>query len=379
MFDRAAALSGEQCGAADRGASDDPPPRPSITQSGVPPGFDAVVATGMAKEPQRRYPTTLEMARAARSAITTPVSGPIPGYRPEPPTRLATPNQPTINRPPGAPPPTSWPTAAATPAGVARPAPNMPAAQPVSTRGAPHRRSPWRPKIVISAAVVAVVLVGAAIFATIQRAHQPTDTPEASPPTTSTQPPLTKAALDGVLLSIGELNGIVGSTQMTITSDLQEMTDHSGDVSDHDCLGAIYGAEKPVYAGSGWTDMRDQVAREPGDNNAHWVEQTAVLYPSAEQAQSFFHESQLQWENCAGQSISVKEAGSTSLWQLDDVKAEDILISQMSTQKDAGGWACQHALSVVSNLTVEAFACGYSIHAEAATMANKMIANATKE
>ena len=59
----------------------------------------------------------------------------------------------------------------------------------------------------ISAAVVAVVLVGAAIFATIQRAHQPTDTPEASPPTTSTQPPLTKAALDGVLLSIGELNG----------------------------------------------------------------------------------------------------------------------------------------------------------------------------
>ena len=123
---------------------------------------------------------------------------------------------------------------------------------------------------------------------------------------------------------------------MTITSDLQEMTDHSGDVSDHDCLGAIYGAEKPVYAGSGWTDMRDQVAREPGDNNAHWVEQTAVLYPSAEQAHSFFRESQLQWENCAGQSISVKEAGSTSLWQLDDVKAEDILISQMSTQKDAG-------------------------------------------
>ena len=95
--------------------------------------------------------------------------------------------------------------------------------------------------------------------------------------------------------------------------------------------------------------MRDQVAREPGDNNAHWVEQTAVLYPSAEQAQSFFHESQLQWENCAGQSISVKEAGSTSLWQLDDVKAEDILISQMSTQK----CALRHVWSVCAGRTVD--------------------------
>jgi outer membrane murein-binding lipoprotein Lpp len=63
-------------------------------------------------------------------------------------------------------------------------------------------------------------------------------------------PELTEAKLDDVLLSIGELNGIMGSTQMTITSELEEMTDHSGEVSDPDCLGAIYGAEEPVYAGS---------------------------------------------------------------------------------------------------------------------------------
>ena len=59
-----------------------PPPRPSITQSGVPPGFDAVVATGMAKEPQRRYPTTLEMARAARSATPPPSRARSRGTRP---------------------------------------------------------------------------------------------------------------------------------------------------------------------------------------------------------------------------------------------------------------------------------------------------------
>ena len=41
-------------------------------------------------------------------------------------------------------------------------------------------------------------------------------------------PPLTEAKLDDVLLSIGELNGIMGSTQMKVTSELDEMTDHSG-------------------------------------------------------------------------------------------------------------------------------------------------------
>jgi hypothetical protein len=254
----------------------------------------------------------------------------------------------------------------------------MPAAPPVSTRDVPQRRSRWRPEIVLPAVGVAIV-IAAAIFVAVQLPHKSTDTPAATPPTTSAVPPLTAAKLERVLLSIGELNRIVGSTQMKITSDMQEMTDHSADVSDRDCLGAIYGAEKPVYDGSGWTAVRDQVAREPEEDNPHWVEQTAVLYPSAEQAQKFFHDSQLQWENCARKAISVRDGQSTYLWQMDDVKAEENLITQPTTQNDAKGWACQHALSVLSNLTVEAWACGYSIRDEAATMANEMIANVAKE
>ena len=133
-----------------------------------------------------------------------------------------------------------------------------------------------------------------------------------------------------------------------------------------------------MYAGSGWTAVRDQMAREEGDDNDHWVEQTAVLYPSADKAQKFFDKSKAKWEECSGYSVSVDDARHRLRWELDEVAAEDTLITQMTTQEDAAGWACQHALSPVSNITVEVWACSYHPGDEAATIANDMIANAAR-
>ncbi len=50
----------------------DPPPRPSNTDPNVPATFDPVIATGMAKDPDQRYATTVELASAAHHAVNAP-------------------------------------------------------------------------------------------------------------------------------------------------------------------------------------------------------------------------------------------------------------------------------------------------------------------
>jgi serine/threonine-protein kinase len=51
-----------------------PPPKPSTTRSHVPTQLDAVIAKGMAKDPNDRYATTLDLAYAARDAISSSMS-----------------------------------------------------------------------------------------------------------------------------------------------------------------------------------------------------------------------------------------------------------------------------------------------------------------
>ena len=51
-----------------------PPPTPSKDRTTIPTAMDGVIATGLAKNPTDRYPSAMQMAAAARQAITDPMS-----------------------------------------------------------------------------------------------------------------------------------------------------------------------------------------------------------------------------------------------------------------------------------------------------------------
>lgn len=191
-------------------------------------------------------------------------------------------------------------------------------------------------------------------------------------------PHLDASALHAVLLPIDEINDIMGTTGLEVTSDIDDMTDSSDKVSEPDCLAAMFGAEEPVYKGSGWTAVRDVVAREPENDNEHWIEQTAVLYPQAGNARRFLEQSRSTWQKCAASSLAVETADTSSLWRFGDVSGGDDLISQTATQEDADGWGCQHALAAASNMTVETWVCAYNRADEAVTMAIDIVNNAVK-
>jgi serine/threonine-protein kinase len=58
-----------------------PPLHPSTAQPELPEPLDEVIATGMAKDPDNRYATTVELASAAHDAITTPIPRPAQNVR----------------------------------------------------------------------------------------------------------------------------------------------------------------------------------------------------------------------------------------------------------------------------------------------------------
>jgi serine/threonine-protein kinase len=157
-----------------------PPPQPSARQRGVSPQMDDVIATGMAKNPDQRYATTLELARAAREATTVPVSGPsVPVHRWSRPDLVAAT-------------PIHGQATQLAPTGVAPVLPPPPGPLPPQTQPTPKRPSWRRPRVAIPALAAVVVLIGGGAFAAVKvsQHHNPTAAPTAIP-TAAAPPPNT--------------------------------------------------------------------------------------------------------------------------------------------------------------------------------------------
>jgi PknH-like extracellular domain len=202
------------------------------------------------------------------------------------------------------------------------------------------------------------------------------------PPPPPEPPKITAAQLNSVLLTAARINTVMGASHMQAGDVIQKMANESASVVPGNCIGALYTAENATYGGSDWSGVSDQAlqqqsAAENSDVGHYYVDQTAVIFPSAEKAQAFFNTSASNWKSCEQQPVTVTNGEVQTHWSFRNFSQTKTKIVQSRTQDSDNSWGCQHALSTVSNLVVEVVACSLQANDQASQIADEMIANAT--
>lgn len=160
------------------------PPRPSLVRPAIPPAFDAVIARGMAKNPQDRFVTAGDLARAARDALS-------PSQRDEATSIIDRAVAPTTIGPAGSEPTTARPTN-----GIGSVADiGSRAARPATPAGAgpdsPRHRFNLLPLAVALVAVLLLALGGVVAWLMTSRNKSPETIIEQPQPSTVTMQPST--------------------------------------------------------------------------------------------------------------------------------------------------------------------------------------------
>jgi serine/threonine-protein kinase len=342
-----------------------PPPRPSELRGGMPTALDSVIAAGMAKEPRERYPSTMDLARAAKEAITAHVTLPRQEPRPFPAPRQQPAYGFTQQAPwqqQGPPHPPQWHP----------PHPPHPGARP------PGR--PWwrHPAALVSAIAAVVVIALVVVFATVGSG---TDAPRATATstrsttttTTTTRPPPPPPNIDNLLLDVPEINTLMGATGMTVNKGGTGLLEDEETISPPECRGIALIISKVEFASTPVVDTRWQNLSEPGPGAAHSLIQNIVRVETPSAATDYFNGEAKAWQPCENKLITDtnKQSGQQFSFTYTGFVERPGLITMMTNL--AGLTMCQRALGVRGNYLADVSACGRSVTNQAETAVTRIL------
>lgn len=304
-----------------------PPPRPSSL--GFPVALDEVMARGLAKDPAARYQTPDDLARAARSALGVGLAA-------------------------NAPAPVAGPTAPWRPAG--------PDGRRIQLDFA--RRPPWwKRHPVLLTAVVAALVTALSVTALIVANRQASGAAAGA-----------NVDIDGLLLSLRDVESIMGEQGMAVTSRGDSYsTDDYDPMKPGECSPILHIVDKDKI-GADVVQMRSAGDYAPSDNYLPHVDQSVTQLPSAGAARNFFDTSAKSWQSCLNQDVSVNHLdGTPETNRFDDLKNESNLLSVRRTVVEAmDGFGCQHALAVKGAFIVAVRACNFALTDQGRDVATKI-------
>jgi hypothetical protein len=167
-------------------------------------------------------------------------------------------------------------------------------------------------------------------------------------------------ALDGVLLSPGEIDTIMKTTGMVAHPRVDVMSDHSNLLPNLNCLGIWQVNERGVYGDKGWIALRQELLRSPdSDDWRELVVQSVVNYPSPDDAKDFFTQSADRWSKCTNHNVNITlNDKPLPKWRSGELTKTDNSLTIPFTRGSSNGVdSCQRVLAVDDNVVIDAQAC----------------------
>ena len=252
-------------------------------------------------------------------------------------------------------------------------------------RGGSRRR--WMIPVAAIAAVALAVLVAGLWRPWENRRSEPTAaTPSPPPPSataapssTATPPPpppgvFPASAVDTVLLTPTEINTLVAVGTVDPLLQARQTTygmlNNSNLVTPQQCAGVIFTGERVVFADSGFVAMRNQTLEPPSagpysTTGLTQVQQSVIVYATAEQAQTVLTSSQREWRSCASGRVELGTVGQNGenglTFDFGPVQLNGyvLAVSMVANSQESRGSACQQVMAVRANVVVSVRSCRY--------------------
>jgi serine/threonine-protein kinase len=169
----------------------------------------------------------------------------------------------------------------------------------------------------------------------------------------------------------GEFHGPTSGTDMIMSDSSFGTYDKADYITPPSCVGLVFGADNSVYKDTGFEAIRDQTFDPSRYMLGNTAEQTAVVFPTADQARAVMTTQTKQWQTCASgyaypqepkYQISQSHGEGAFRWVLSPVVVADDLISVKMGGVDVMGpdgnhQACQQALARRANVIVKTKTC----------------------